>query len=263
MGAKLNQLLADWPAGTVVSARWLEQRGISPQLVQKYRAGGWLQSVGHGAFSRMHEPVDWPGAVFALQRHLHSPIHVGARSALELKGLAHNLPLGKSTVWLIAPRAVSLPSWFRRREWSSTVRLVHSDLLPSMNADNASFSEHNFGGFTITVSAPERAAVEVCDFTPRRESFESAVQLIEGLGTLRPAIVQRVLEQCRSIKAKRLFLALAERHAHDWLSAIDSKRIDLGTGKRSLYPGGRLNKKYQLVLPPELVVSDDEAENAS
>ncbi len=61
-----------------------------------------------------------------------------------------------------------------------------------------------------------------------------------------------LLQRCASIKAKRLFLALADRHHHAWLSHVSLQNVDLGHGKRVLVPGGKLNAKYQITLPADL-----------
>ncbi len=37
---------------------------------------------------------------------------------------------------------------------------------------------------------------------------------MEGLTTLRPRLIQSLLEQCRSVKVKRLFTVLAEACNH-------------------------------------------------
>ena len=76
--------------------------------------------------------------------------------------------------------------------------------------------------------------------------------LMQGMATLRPQRLEMLLRHCHSIKAKRLFLALAERHGHAWFSHLSVKGVDLGRGKRSLVPGGRLHSKYQIVLPGDL-----------
>ena len=48
-----------------------------------------------------------------------------------------------------------------------------------------------------------------------------------------PKNVQRgYLEECRSVKVKRLFLFMAEKARHAWFEALDLDRIDLGSGKR-------------------------------
>lgn len=75
---------------------------------------------------------------------------------------------------------------------------------------------------------------------------------MQGLAGLRPDPVGRLLQRCRSVKAKRLFLALAERHQHAWLARVPLDGVDLGTGKRVLAPGGRLHPKYLITLPEAL-----------
>jgi hypothetical protein len=72
---------------------------------------------------------------------------------------------------------------------------------------------------------------------------------MENLVTLRPDIVQWLLTACRSVKVKRLFLYMAERHEHTWLSKLDISKVDLGKGKRMIVPNGRFNAKYQITVP--------------
>ena len=78
-------------------------------------------------------------------------------------------------------------------------------------------------------------------------------QIMEGLTTLRPQIVQDLLEQCRSIRVKRLFLYMAEKAGHDWYKRLDHAKLDLGKGTRSIVKGGVYVEKYALNLPEELV----------
>jgi hypothetical protein len=61
--------------------------------------------------------------------------------------------------------------------------------------------------------------------------------------------VQGLLEACRSVKVKRLFLWAAESAGHDWFSRLAPDRIDLGKGKRSIYRGGRFDAKYRITVP--------------
>lgn len=83
-------------------------------------------------------------------------------------------------------------------------------------------------------------------------SAAKADTVMQGLSGLRPELVSRLLRRCRSVKAKRLFLALAERHQHAWPARVSLEGVDLGSGKRALAPGGRLNRKYQITLPEAL-----------
>ncbi len=72
---------------------------------------------------------------------------------------------------------------------------------------------------------------------------------MEGLATLRPDLAQRLLEQCRSVKAKRLFLYLAEQSNHSWFDKLEKAGINLGKGKRVVVKGGRLDTKYNITVP--------------
>ncbi len=67
-----------------------------------------------------------------------------------------------------------------------------------------------------------------------------------------PKYLNLLLAECRSIKTKRLFLWFAERHQHAWLKAIDTERVDIGSGKRMLVPGGKLDPNYLITVPEEL-----------
>lgn len=72
---------------------------------------------------------------------------------------------------------------------------------------------------------------------------------MEGLTTLSPRRLQKLLEDCRSVKVKRLLFYFAERHHHAWLKKLERKSIDLGEGKRMLVKGGKLDKTYQITVP--------------
>jgi len=89
---------------------------------------------------------------------------------------------------------------------------------------------------------------------PHRFSLTEASELMEGLAALRPAQVQTLLEQCKSVKVKRLFVYFAEKAAHSWFKYLNVEKINLGSGVRSLVHEGVFVSKYQLVLPKELAV---------
>ena len=67
---------------------------------------------------------------------------------------------------------------------------------------------------------------------------------------MRPELVQQLLEVCRSVKVKRLFLFLAEEAGHAWVKELNILKLDLGKGKRSIVKGGRLDKRYQITVEP-------------
>lgn len=73
--------------------------------------------------------------------------------------------------------------------------------------------------------------------------------IMENLVSLRPKTVQALLENCKSIKVKRLFMLLAEKDEHQWVKKLDLSRFNLGSGKIALTRGGIYNKKYKIVTP--------------
>jgi len=62
-------------------------------------------------------------------------------------------------------------------------------------------------------------------------------------------VTTRLLVMCRSIKVRRLFMFMAEKHGHPWVSDLDVSRLDLGKGKRMIVPKGRFDRKYQITVP--------------
>ena len=105
----------------------------------------------------------------------------------------------------------------------------------------------------MKISNPARAIMECLALCPDKFSLRESFELIEGLGALRPAKIQELLENCKSVKTKRLFLYFAEKANHSWFKYLDISKINLGSGNRSLTESGVLVSKYKLVLPKELI----------
>ncbi len=248
LGSKINQLLKAWPSGTVATSRWLKEQGISQQLANKYESTSWLSRIGQGAFIRDGEKVEWLGGLYALQNQLQLPIHAGGKTALQQLGFAHFLPLGKSKVWLFANPGTKLPSWFKFYPWGHKIDYFTPNLFSKMELG---LTQKEMSNFLIRLSSPERAILEVLYLVPHTQSFEEANLLMEGLTSLRPALVQQLLENCNSIKVKRLFMLLAEKANYPWLKKLSPERVNFGTGKRSLVKKGVLNKKYQITIPKD------------
>jgi hypothetical protein len=248
MGSKINQLLKRWPKGAVATASWLKARGVYRQLARRYVASGWIEPLGHGAFLRVGETVDWLGGLYALQNQLGLSVYAGASTALSLEGLGHFLPLGnKAEIRLFSELRETLPAWFRRYPWG--VRVLHD--CPRLFAESgpAGFTEVHRGALSVRVSAPERAILELLHLATTNAEIDHAVEVMNGLSTLRPRVVQSLLEGCRSVKVKRLFLWAAAAAGHEWFGRLAIARIDLGKGKRHLYRGGRFDPKYQITVP--------------
>jgi hypothetical protein len=243
---KINKLLQTWPRGTVAVHSWLNSEGISRKLAEQYRHRGWIDAIGQGAFIRRGDKVEWPGGVYAIQTASQKAIHPGGQTALDIHGLLPTLRLGaRAPVYLYGAPGLRLPTWFREHKWGRPVRYSASGLF----ARELGLAPRTFGDFSIQVSSPERAVLEYLDGFPQTASFEEAEQLVEGLTTLRPELLQALLEACKSVKVKRMFLFLADGAKHAWRAQLQDKRIKLGHGKRSLVAEGRFDRRYQITVP--------------
>jgi hypothetical protein len=115
--------------------------------------------------------------------------------------------------------------------------------------DDLGLTQKETGAFSIKVSAPERAMMEILYLVPRRESYEEAKLLMEGLSTLRPELVQALLMNCSSVKVKRLFMHLAETCNLPWVTKLDTGKVNFGKGKRVVVKGGHFDSKYNISVP--------------
>lgn len=269
-GNKLNRLAHALPEGLLVDAAWLERNGYYRSLRSQYVSSGWLQQPVRGVFRRPRGQVSWEQVVISLQTLLAYPVTVGGRTALELQGYAHYLPQSQQSIHLYSDE--KLPSWLyklplgtrfvshnRERLWA---RHPSSATPPSLDPAMTEGTVLH-GGFRVThwgqwkwplvISTPERAYLELLDELPQSETFHMADVIMEGLVNISPRRMQALLEDIKSIKVKRLFFFFADRHHHQWLTRIERGRIDLGSGKRMLVQGGKLDPVYQITVPDEFL----------
>lgn len=263
--SKLNRLLQELGDSDLASARWLRAQGYSSSLLARYVRSGWLTAPARGVYAIPRATLGWAGVVRSLQPREGLRLHVGGRFALGWRGHQQYLRLGE-------PDAVTLygsdrlPGWVAKLPLSE--RFVHCGRGPfpattwafSERAGEDVYFEHgleletqNFApGTGVVMASNERAMLELCDEPPGTAQILEADIVMQGLSGLRPELVSHLLRQCTSIKAKRLFLALAERHQHAWMARVSLDGVDLGSGKRALVSGGRLHPKYHITLPEAL-----------
>ena len=271
---KLNHLQRSLPEGLVADAAWLEQNGYSGALRKKYVAHGWLDRVARGVYRRpppqppqedAEKGVPWESVVISLQTLLNAKFVVGGRSSLELQGFAHYLSSAPQ-------REVHLygtdkrPGWVLKLHLESRFvfhnakRLFPNDVVLDLEDEandplvRSSYVRQQWSkwDWPLVTSSPERAILELLGEVPERETFHQADKLFEGLRNLSPRKLEPLLEACRSVKVKRLFLWFAERHQPSWLHTLDRARIDLGKGKRMLVRGGRLDTEFNITVPESL-----------
>jgi hypothetical protein len=246
---KINRLVGQWPRGTAAAASYLNRIGFSRDLLNRYKRSGWVQPFGRGAYKLFDDTVEWPGALYALQTQLGLKVHAGGKTALEIKGYGHYPPPELNRILLYGFRGQNLPGWFNRDTLGVEILLIRTNLFPRNFAEG--LSEFRDREFSVHISSPERAAMEMLLLVPKKIGFAEASLIMENLVSLRPSVVQRLLEHCSSIKVKRLFLYMAEKHGHSWFSKLDLSEIYMGKGKRYLVREGKLDTKYNITVPRE------------
>ena len=244
----LNRILLNWPKGTVATLKWFRDHGGYQQLIDYYQKAPWVTKIGSGAYIQYGDLVDWRGGLYAVQKQLNLSVHVGGKTALESSGFGHNIQMGRSaTIYLFVSGKTRLPAWFIKHPWKNDLCFKRLNIFKSR--PDFGLMGFNAGSYEITGSAPERAMIELCSLVPDYHSFEEAGHFMESLLSLRSGHLQTLLETCSSIKAKRLFLYLADTYNMPWFRKLDIKNIDLGKGKRQVAINGVLNTKYQITVP--------------
>jgi hypothetical protein len=246
--SKLNQLLSIAPSGAVLTSSWLVQQGYSLQLQDRYKKSRWFKSLGRGALIRNEDAVDYLGAIQALQSQLGLSVHPAAKTALILQGKSHYLEFSTQKVQLFSTSSEILPTWFKHYAWGLKMECRASSFLPP----DIGMVEYHHKSFTIKVSSPIRAIMECLYLAPKEQPLLEVYELMEGLNNVRPVSVQKLLESCTSIKVKRLFLYMAEKAGHEWMSYIKRDAVELGKGKRQIVSDGVYIPQYQITVPKEL-----------
>lgn len=252
--SKINQLLQSQPSGVVFLSSWLQYQGYSLDLQKRYKQSQWLESIGTGAMKRTGDQIQIEGAVYALQKQLGMSVHIGGKSALSMLGKAHFLEFDKKNIILFGEPKEKLPKWFLNYNWGNSIKYHQSNFLPR----NLNIIDFEVGAFNIFISGPIRALMECLYSSPNEQSLIECYEFMESLNNLSPLTVQTALEQCSSIKVKRLFLFMAENAGHSWFKYIKYDKIELGIGKRSVVSDGVYVSKYKITVPSELINHESE-----
>lgn len=241
---KLRRLLSNWPRGTLRLTKELERSGIGRQLLASYKESGWVESFDHGVYKQSKDDVDWMGAVYALQQVKGTTLHPGGKTALALMGYGHYIGMGNEPKFLYMSPDESRQQWLNKFKSLVQLRTNSFDYTK-----REYFTTHSAGTFPINISTPELACLEMLYLVPTRQTFDEAGKITEVLYSLRPELLQRLLQECRSIKVVRLLLFFADYHDHPWLKEIDMSKLNLGIGNRVIAKNGILSQKFRITVP--------------
>lgn len=235
------------PSNGIMLTSWLEKRGVSRSEISDYVESGWLQRISTGVYKFAGDVPTLYGILASYQKQGKIFYHIGASSALELKGFSHYISMGKPNAVIFSPIRPPLPKWISEFELDMNLVEVSTKVFGDVGIEQMEYQ-----GGQLTVSSSERAIMECLLLSPAHYNLMDVYYLMEMLTSLRFSLVQRLLEACTSVKVKRLFLYMAEKSRHRWFLKLDLSDVSIGSGTRSFVKGGVKNSKYDIVIPKEL-----------
>ena len=238
------------PEGQVVNRAWLKARGAARPLVDSWLRSGKLVAVSHGVYRRPGPPLKWEHVVYSLNE-MGVRVHVGGRSALELQGLAHYLPLQGVTRVSLYP-ASRVPPWVEDFPGAYRFTVHRRRLFKALPRTAVESKPFGAWDWPVPYATVELALVELLADVRTAGDFDFADKFFEGATVLRPVLIRELLLACSHVLAKRLFLWFAARHQHAWFNKLDTTGVDLGCGKRQVVKGGALDVRYQITVPREM-----------
>lgn len=249
MATKIQQILELVPRDSVLFGSWLSSHGLDARSQYAYMKSGWLARMTKGVYKMQGTAPTLMAVLASYNTQLGKHCIVGAFTALQLRGYAHYLPMGKPKAYLFTDRKNKLPSWIVNGNWDMSVKYMTTSFLGDglLGVEPMTIEQ-----FDLLVSSPERAMLECLYLPDAPASLLDTYYIMEGLTTLRPKLLQTLLESCTSLKVKRLFLYMAEKAHHPWYKALDLDRVSLGTSRLMVSPTGRYINKYNMTIPKEL-----------
>ena len=243
---KINQLLIQGVPNGLYFSDWLKMKGYSDQLLNKYRKSGWLTSLSKGVMYRTGSTLSAYAALHCYNQQMNKAFRIAAHSALELSGFNHYVPMGKP-ILMVAHLKQNIPNWIKSNQFDRAIKTFSTETFAEPQTTTM-----NIAGLDLIVSSPEQAFMECLLLAPNQYNYMDLYYIMEQLTTLRPEIVQHLLETTKSQKVKRMFLYMAEKANHYWFEMLDVSRIELGNSKYQLVDGGIYIAKYKITIPKEL-----------
>lgn len=247
MATKINILQQKSLPNGVLTSAYLAQNGIIRSEQVGYVRSGWLERISQGVYCFKSSTPTLYATLSSYAEQTDWEYHVGAYAALEIYGYSHYVAMTEVPIHIFTNKDRMAPKWMQEYPWGRTLHNVST-----MTLGEKGITTREVDGVSIQVSSPERAFMECLLFAPEQYALMDLYYIMEMLNTLRPKMVQALLDDCSSVKVKRLFLYMAEKANHPWFKAIRTEHLDLGSGTRSFQANGKTIAKYKIVVSQEL-----------
>lgn len=250
MATKIQQILELVPHDAVLFGTWLSDHGLDAKAQHSYMKSGWLVRLSKGVYKLQGAYPMLIDAIASYNQQLNRQCIIGAFTALDFRGYSHYVSMGKPKAFLFTDSNNRLPSWLLDGEWDMSVKYMTTSFL---GEGAIGVEPLTVDGRELLVSSPERAMLECLNLPDAASSLLDIYYIMESLTTLRPKLIQQLLEICTSQKVKRLFLYMAEKANHPWFKALKVDKITIGTYRYMVSPTGKYISKYNMTIPKELV----------
>jgi hypothetical protein len=203
-----------------------KKRIFRPAVEDIPEFGMALSALSKGVMYRTGDKLLSFPALAGYNQQLEKNFHIAAHSALELNGFNHYVPMGKPVLMVGHPKHQLVPDWMKKEDFDRVLKFFSTETF--IKSQLSTFRVENVD---LLVSLPEQAFLECLLLAPKQYAFMDLFYIMEQLTTMRPEILQDLLEHTDNIKVKRMFLYMAEKAGHYWFNLLDISKIETGTSK--------------------------------
>jgi hypothetical protein len=218
-----KRVLAGWPRGEPRTTEELADHGMTAYRASALARSDWLEHVARGVYKLPGDSLDRDACLALLARQMPG-LHVGGKTALDWRGVRHNLAT-RDVLTLWGDRPGRLPSWFTER-FPSTFRATK--LFDARLRENLGLQPLPNAPSDVLVSVPERALLELLSDVGKGQTLSEAKHLVEGLPSLRPKVLDELLTHTVRVKVVRLAHALSSAAGHPWADVAARHNHRLG-----------------------------------
>lgn len=223
----IKELLSKLEWDTPYSSRDLQALGLPSAAAARLAKSGWIKRLGRGVYQAPNARLDLSKALALISQEAEQ-LHVGGKTALNWRGVRHNLA-HQERVHLWGLKAGRLPAWFTDLfsvTYQST-RIFDSQLPPGFG-----LAPLPGGHPKVMVSVTERALLELFSDTGKLQSLEETLNIAESVRHLRPDVLETLLAHTTRVKVVRLAKSLAESLELPWLEVAKKHSERLGSSSR-------------------------------
>ena len=219
--------VAKLPRGEPLGVAQLGKHGVTAFRASSLARSGWLVHLARGVYMLPGDTLMRDGCLAFLSARI-SGFHVGSKTALDWRGVRHNVSF-REVLNLWGNDRKPLPSWFTERFES---RYQVTQLFDERLKKGFGLQPLPNGRPEVLVSVPERALLELLSDVGKNQSFDEAQQLVEALRSLRTKVLDELMTHVTRIKVIRLAESLSRELDLPWVALAKRHSQRMGGGKR-------------------------------